>query len=77
MSMWYLIIGLFTVNSIKLDVIPLPTLLHASASGSPSNLTGIIYRIFTSFGYHMQRSLFFLKTISCYLQKYYRVLFCP
>ena len=58
---WYLIISLFTVNPIKLYVFPLPTLLHTSVSGSPSNLIGIIYCIFTSLGNHMQRSLVFFK----------------
>ena len=46
---WYLTIGLFIGNPIKLYVIPLPTLLHTSVCVSPSNLIIIIKGVFTYF----------------------------
>ena len=58
--------GLFTVNSIKLDVIHLHTLLYISVSRLPSNFIGNITVSSHLFEITCSAALSFLKTISCF-----------
>ena len=57
--------GLFTVNSIKLDIIHLHTLLYISVSRLPSNFIGNITVSSHLFEITCSVALSFLKTISC------------
>ena len=62
--------GLFTVNSIKLDVIHLHTLLYISVSRLPSNFIVNITVSSHLFEITCSVALSFLKTISCWEWQY-------